>query len=144
MKKIHGGGRLHQTLTFSFFRNEITNEKEEKGKERNVKENLNNEFREADRVTGKLPDGISKEIVSFANTEGGEIYIGIRNDGTVVGVSNPDDVMTRISNTAHDTINPDIIPFLQIRTVQKYLPNLKKTAFLKKYYHFLIKSLKNI
>ena len=109
-----------------------------------MKENLNNEFREADRVTGKLPDGISKEIVSFANTEGGEIYIGIRNDGTVVGVSNPDDVMTRISNTAHDTINPDNIPFLQIRTVQKYLPNLKKTAFLKKYYHFLIKSLKNI
>ena len=32
MKKIHGGGRLHQTLTLSFLRNEITNEKEEKGK----------------------------------------------------------------------------------------------------------------
>lgn len=83
-----------------------------------MRENVNIEFKELDRVTGKLPDSISKEIISFANTEGGEIYIGISNDETVVGVNNPDDVMTRLSNIAHDSIHPDIIPFLQIRTIE--------------------------
>ena len=83
-----------------------------------MKEDINVEFKELDRQSGKLPDSISKEIISFANTDGGDIYIGIQNDGTVVGVQNPDDVMTRLSNVAHDTILPDIIPFLQIRTVE--------------------------
>lgn len=83
-----------------------------------MRENVNVEFKELDRLTGKIPDSIPKEIISFANTEGGEIYVGIRNDGTVIGIDDPDDVMTRISNTAHDAIRPDIIPFLQIRTLE--------------------------
>ena len=77
-----------------------------------MREDINIEFTELDRVTGKLPDSLPKEITSFANTEGGEIYIGIQNDEKVVGVNDPDDVMTRISNIAHDKILPDIIPFL--------------------------------
>ena len=83
-----------------------------------MREDVNIEFKELDRQTGKIPDSISKEIISFANTEGGEIYIGIRNDETVIGVDDPDDVMTRISNIAHAAILPDIIPFIQIRTVE--------------------------
>ena len=50
--------------------------------------------------------------------EGGELFIGIRNDGSIAGVDDPDDVMTRISNVAHDTILPDIMPFIQIRSVE--------------------------
>ena len=82
-----------------------------------MREDVNIEFKELDRNTGKLPDSLSKEIVAFANTEGGEIYIGIRDDETVIGVNDPDDVMTRISNIVHDTILPDVIPFLQTRIV---------------------------
>ena len=81
-------------------------------------EGVDTEFKELERVKGTLPDSVPKEIVAFANTEGGELYVGIRNDGSVVGVSDPDDVMTRISNVAHDTILPDIMPFIQIRPVE--------------------------
>ena len=84
-----------------------------------MRENLDVEFKELDRKTGKLPDSIPKEIVAFANTEGGELYIGIQDDGTVVGVAAPEDVMTRLSNIVHDTILPDIMPFLQIRSIEK-------------------------
>ncbi len=84
-----------------------------------MRENLDIEFKELDRKTGKLPDSFSRAIISFANTEGGEIYVGIQDDETVIGVEDPDDVMTRISNVAHDTILPDVMPFIQIRTIDK-------------------------
>lgn len=83
-----------------------------------MKEGVDVEFKELDKVKGTLPDSIPKEIIAFANTEGGELYIGIRNDGSVVGVADTDDVMTRVSNVAHDTILPDITPFIQIRPVE--------------------------
>lgn len=81
-------------------------------------ENVGVEFKELDPKKGTLPDSIPKEVAAFANTEGGELFIGIRNDGTVAGVDDPDDVMTRLSNTIHDTILPDVMPFIQIRCVE--------------------------
>ena len=105
-------------------------EKERKGKEgeRTVKESVDAEFKELDRVRGTLPDSIPKEIVAFANTEGGELYVGIRNDGSIVGVADTDDVMTRISNVAHDTILPDIMPFIQICPVEMEGRQVVKTT----------------
>jgi len=91
-------------------------------------EGVDTEFKELDRVKGTLPDSVPKEIVAFANTEGGELYVGIRNEGSVVGVSDPDDVMTRISNVAHDTILPDIMPFIQIRPVEMEGKQVVKTT----------------
>ena len=91
-------------------------------------EGVDTEFKELDQVKGTLPDSVPKEIVASANTEGGELYVGIRNDGSVVGVADPDDVMTRISNVAHDTILPDIMPFIQIRTVEMEGKQVVKTT----------------
>lgn len=82
-------------------------------------ENVDTEFKELDRRTGKLPDSVPKEVCAFANTEGGELFIGVGNDGTIIGVNDPDDTMTKLSNTLHDTILPDIIPFIQIRDIQE-------------------------
>lgn len=93
-----------------------------------MKEGIDVEFKELDKVKGTLPDSIPKEIIAFANTEGGELYIGIRNDGSVVGVADIDDVMTRVSNVAHDTILPDIIPFIQIRPVEMEGKQVIKTT----------------
>ena len=31
-------------------------------------------------------DGIKKEIVAFANSNGGTVYVGVDNDGNVLGV----------------------------------------------------------
>lgn len=71
-------------LDFFFSRAILKSEKERERKESKVRENVDVEFKELDRMTGKLPDSISKEIISFANTEGGEIYIGIRDDQIVI------------------------------------------------------------
>ena len=79
-------------------------------------ENVDVEYKELDRNNGSLPASTAKAIAAFANTEGGELYIGVSNDGTVIGVDNPDDVMTRLSNTVHDSILPDVMPFIQIRS----------------------------
>ena len=82
-------------------------------------EGVDIEFKELDRKTGKLPESISKEVCAFVNTVGGELYVGVANDGSVVGVDNADDTMTRLSNTLRDTILPDVTPFIQIREEQE-------------------------
>ncbi len=41
---------------------------------------------------------IYKEVIAFANTNGGIIYIGIDNSGNVVGTPNIDETYTRIAN----------------------------------------------
>lgn len=82
-------------------------------------ESVDTEFKELDRMTGRLPESVSKEVCAFANTEGGELWVGVRNDGTIAGIADPDDVMTKLSNTLRDTILPDIIPFIQIKEEQE-------------------------
>ena len=59
----------------------------------------------------ELTEGLKKEVLAFANTAGGSIYIGVEDDGTVVGVEQPDDVMLRISGMLRDSIHPDILMF---------------------------------
>lgn len=83
-----------------------------------MKKGPNIEFKELDREKGTLPSSVPKEIVAFANTEGGELYIGIRDDGTVVGVGDSDDAMRRLSSVANDTILPAIMPFVKISSVE--------------------------
>ncbi len=50
----------------------------------------------------------AKTIVSFANTDGGKILIGVKDDGTIAGVSNADLVMQRIGNIAYNNCEPPI------------------------------------
>ena len=57
---------------------------------------------------------IRKEVVAFANSEGGAVIIGIRNDGEVVGVENPDEVMLQTVNSLKDSIAPDVMPFVNV------------------------------
>lgn len=91
-----------------------------KGRTRMKKtEGIDLEFKKINRKTGKLPDSINKEICAFANTEGGELFIGVSDDGCIVGVDDVDDVMTRVSNTIRDNVMPDVIPFIQIRNEEK-------------------------
>ena len=57
-------------------------------------------------------DEIKKEIIAFANTQGGTILIGVEDDGTVCGVENADHVIQQISNAARDAIKPAVTMFL--------------------------------
>nr|WP_199485744.1 ATP-binding protein [Absiella sp. AM54-8XD] len=35
---------------------------------------------------------LKKEIIAFANCQGGNLYIGVKDDGTILGLDNPDSV----------------------------------------------------
>lgn len=59
------------------------------------------------------PD-IKKEVIAFANTHGGKVYIGVTDDGKVIGVENLDDTMLQLSNALRDSIRPDVMMFTQI------------------------------
>ena len=81
-------------------------------------EGTNIEFKELDRKTGKLPETMMREVVAFLNTDGGDIFIGIRNDRSIVGVKDPDDVITKLSSAIGDSILPNPLPFIRIDTVE--------------------------
>lgn len=69
-----------------------------------LKEIINNDFK--------------KEIVAFANTNGGVIYVGVNKTGKVVGIDNAEKEMERISSMIRDGIKPDLIPFTTIETIK--------------------------
>lgn len=50
---------------------------------------------------------IKKEIVAFLNSDGGTLFVGVDDDGTVIGVENPKDVIERISVMIHEAIKPE-------------------------------------
>lgn len=61
---------------------------------------------------------IRKEVIAFANASGGTVLIGVRKDGAVVGVDDPDSVMLQVAGSLKDAIAPDIMPFVNIKTVE--------------------------
>jgi len=61
---------------------------------------------------------LKKEIVSFANTNGGTIYIGVHDNGTIVGVDHADFVIQQIANSIRDSIRPDISMFTSIELLK--------------------------
>jgi len=61
----------------------------------------------------QLTDDIYKEVVAFANTGGGTIYIGIDDQGNAVGLEDVDETYTRITNGIRDAILPDVTLFVR-------------------------------
>lgn len=76
-------------------------------------------FRESETIELKeiVVEEIKKEIIAFANCDGGKLYIGVQDDGTVVGVDSPDEVSLQISNMVRDAIKPDLTMFLHYKTI---------------------------
>ena len=90
------------------------------------------------------PD-LKKEIVAFANTNGGTIYIGMQGNGEIVGLDNTDFVMQQISNSLRDGIRPDVSMFTNIELLQednKYFVKLTVSQGTKKPYYLSDKGLK--
>ncbi len=56
---------------------------------------------------------LNKEVIAFANTKGGEVYIGINDDGSVCGVEDIEDVELKCTSHIRDTIKPDISMFVK-------------------------------
>lgn len=71
-----------------------------------LRENKTTEFKRA------YADDIKNTIIAFANGEGGTLYIGVDDDGTVCGVEDVDDTMLRVTNVIRDAVRPDITMFV--------------------------------
>ncbi len=54
----------------------------------------------------------AKEITAFANGPGGYLLVGVEDDGTVSGVSNPLKFEEKIYNICSDSIRPVVTPEL--------------------------------
>lgn len=76
-------------------------------------------FRESETVKLKeiVVDDIKKEIIAFANCDGGKLYVGIKDDGSVVGLSDPDGTALQISNMIRDAVKPDLTMFLHYENI---------------------------
>jgi ATP-dependent DNA helicase RecG len=67
-------------------------------------------------LKSELTDDLEKEVVAFLNArEGGEIYIGVNNDGSVVGVEDADQLILQIHNRIKSRISPSIMGLYDIR-----------------------------
>lgn len=75
-------------------------------------------FQKSEKIELKsiVTEDIKKEAIAFANTQGGKVYIGIENDGKVIGVKDPDHTCLQISNMMRDSIKPDITMFIHYET----------------------------
>lgn len=70
-------------------------------------QNLTTEFKR------KYVHDIKNTVIAFANTHGGELFIGVQDDGVVCGVSDVDFVMRQVICTIRDTIRPDVTLFTE-------------------------------
>ncbi|MDR1431081.1 MAG: putative DNA binding domain-containing protein [Propionibacteriaceae bacterium] len=62
-------------------------------------------------------DRVLQTVVAFANSAGGELVVGVRDDGTVVGVGEPLAEQDRLSRMIADSIRPQIAPLIELVTV---------------------------
>jgi len=67
-------------------------------------ENLHTEFKES-LISNQ---DIAKSIVCFANTDGGQIIVGVSANGEIVGVDNLDELIRRIEDVAYNKCEPPI------------------------------------
>lgn len=56
---------------------------------------------------------LNKEVIAFANTDGGRIYIGIDDDGSVIGVTDVDKTLQACVSHIANTVRPDITGFIK-------------------------------
>lgn len=68
-------------------------------------------------LKSKVISDICKEIIAFANSKGGTLYIGIEDNGKIIGVDDVDQVTLQLSNMVRDSIKPDVTMFVRYETL---------------------------
>lgn len=78
-------------------------------------------YRESETVELKsvVAEDIKKEVIAFVNSAGGKLYIGVADDGTVIGVDNADEVTQQVANMVRDAIKPDATMFIHYTTEEE-------------------------
>lgn len=72
---------------------------------------IENEYCELKSI---LTKEIKKEIVAFANTNGGKIYIGIDDEGKIIGVEDIDSNLQALTGMINEGIKPSLIQYTKI------------------------------
>lgn len=90
----------------------------------------------------RYTDEIYKEIIAFANTEGGILYIGIDDGGNAVGLENVDEEYTRITNGIRDAIMPDVTMFVRFTIQENKVVRISVSEGSNKPYYLKSKGLK--
>ncbi|MCP5104125.1 MAG: transcriptional regulator [bacterium] len=80
-------------------------------------ENSSVEFKTTDVKT----DSLAKEIVAFSNTNGGVIFLGVEDDGTIPGLTGKKNIEEWLANIARN----NVIPAVQIQYNQIEIQNKK-------------------
>lgn len=77
------------------------------------------DFQESETIELKsvVVEDVKKEIIAFANGNGGTLYIGVSDNGDVIGVTNADETIQQIANMVRDSIKPDITMFLHYKAI---------------------------
>lgn len=78
----------------------------------NFLESMNVELKEI------LTSELKKEVVAFANTCDGTIYIGVNDKGEVIGVENSDDIIERAGASIRNAIKPDVSMYVTLNIEQ--------------------------
>jgi len=71
-------------------------------------------------------DQLAAEIVAFANTEGGNLIVGVSDEGEIIGVTNLDKEMQRIDNICANNCEPTVYT-----TIEKLVIDDKKILIVK-------------
>lgn len=66
-----------------------------------------------------IVDDIKKEIIAFANCDGGKLYVGVSDNGDIVGVSDTDGDILKISNMVRDSVKPDVTMFVHYQVIEQ-------------------------
>ena len=61
---------------------------------------------------------IKKEVMAFANSSGGVIYVGRDDDGNIYPLSDMDGTLTQITNSVRDGLLPDVTMFVAYETTE--------------------------
>jgi ATP-dependent DNA helicase RecG len=80
------------------------------GKGCNVKVGKENEILEFKKTTGELNEGVISMAAILNKHGGGELYFGVRNDGTPLGMDISDKTLRDVSQAAGNHLEPRIYP----------------------------------
>lgn len=70
-------------------------------------------------LKAQVVDEIKNEVVAFANSQGGTLYVGVLDDGEWIGVEDVDAALLQISNMVRDAIKPDVTMFVHYDVLER-------------------------
>ena len=91
----------------------------------------------------QFTEDIYKEVIAFANTDGGIVYVGIDNNGNAVGLTDVDQEYTRITNGIRDAIMPDVTMLVRFTIQENKVVRITVSEGSNKPYYLKGKGLKH-